>query len=532
MFFIVYGLLVVFTFVSFGDYEEKWEYSSIREYLKTTFTFLSTNLFLGLFFYFSEGFFIPRTIFFTSIPISLILILSARVFIRGIKEFNLQQNNNLKIAIVCKEKNLHGIFERLKDYDIKGIFLEDRVPRGRMFKGIPIYYDISFLRNLPIDEVFIDKEISQDFYIKVLDLKPQNSIVRKIDLSFSYFEEFRIEDVIQREKRQINLEIDKDKIYLITGAGGSIGKSIAKELVNLGAKYLKLLDYNEENIHNLYLELLPFQNVKKEFILCDIKDKLLSKIVGEVDIIFHCAANKHVPYVEENKYTAYQTNILGLINTLENFKNKNRQFVFISTDKAVNPQNFMGLTKRIGEIITLSYSQEYDKSIVVRFGNVFGTSGSLIPSVIKQIKMYNKVFLTDKEVKRFFMLPEEAAKLIIKSLEIPSSKISVLDMGEQLKIYDIIQKIIQLVAKNKKIEIQIIGLRKGEKLEEELFFSFEEIIEKKDFIFVIEPKMKISKEEILSSIEQINKHLETCQDFKLIEDYLIQKLEEIIKLRL
>ncbi|MFN3995763.1 MAG: SDR family NAD(P)-dependent oxidoreductase, partial [bacterium] len=306
MFFIVYGLLVVFTFVSFGDYEEKWEYSSIREYLKTTFTFLSTNLFLGLFFYFSEGFFIPRTIFFTSIPISLILILSARVFIRGIKEFNLQQNNNLKIAIVCKEKNLHVIFERLKDYDIRGIFLEDRVPRGRMFKGIPIYYDISFLRNLPIDEVFIDKEISQDFYIKVLDLKPQNSIVRKIDVSFSYFEEFRIEDVIQREKRQINLEIDKDKIYLITGAGGSIGKSIAKELVNLGAKYLKLLDYNEENIHNLYLELLPFQNVKKEFILCDIKDKFLSKIVGEVDIIFHCAANKHVPYVEENKYTAYQ----------------------------------------------------------------------------------------------------------------------------------------------------------------------------------------------------------------------------------
>ncbi|MFN3477754.1 MAG: polysaccharide biosynthesis protein, partial [bacterium] len=258
----------------------------------------------------------------------------------------------------------------------------------------------------------------------------------------------------------------------------------------------------------------------------------LSKIVGEVDIIFHCAANKHVPYVEENKYTAYQTNILGLINTLENFKNKNRQFVFISTDKAVNPQNFMGLTKRIGEIITLSYSQEYDKSIVVRFGNVFGTSGSLIPSVIKQIKMYNKVFLTDREVKRFFMLPEEAAKLIIKYLEIPSSKISVLDMGEQLKIYDIIQKITQLVTKNQKIEIQIIGLRKGEKMEEELFFSFEEIIEKKDFIFVIEPNIKISKEEILSSIEQINKYLETCQDFKLIENYLTQKLKEVIKLRL
>lgn len=140
----------------------------------------------------------------------------------------------------------------------------------------------------------------------------------------------------------------------------------------------------------------------------------------------------------------------------------------------------MGITKRIGELITLAYKEEYLKSIVVRFGNVFGTSGSLIPTVIKQINMYNKVFLTSKEVKRFFMIPEEAAKLIISSLTLETGKIAVLDMGEQINIYELLQKIIQLVAPNRKIDIEIIGLRPGEKLEEELFYPFEKIENKKN----------------------------------------------------
>lgn len=522
MFFLAYSLLMVSTFAAFGEYEEKWEYSSLKEYTKTILTFLSVNLFIGLFFYFSQGFFVPRSIFLISLPLSILLIIVSRVFYRGLREYSIDQDNGLKVAVVCKEKNLSKIFDEVKFFNVAAIFLDNKRFVGKAFRGIPVFYDISFLKKIPVNEIFVDKEIGEELYLKVVENKHYNSIIRKVDLKpYLLIENFRIEDVISREKREINVEVDKDKIFLITGAGGSIGKYIAKELINLGVKSIKFLDYSEENLHHLRLELLHFENCQKEFILFDIKDENIHKVVGEVDVIFHCAANKHVPIVEENKYTAYLTNVVGLLNTTEALKRKDREFVFISTDKAVKPVNFMGLTKRMGELITLSYKDDYRKSIVVRFGNVFGTSGSLIPTVIKQINMYNKVFLTSPDVKRFFMMPDEAAKLIISSLQIDSGKIAVLDMGEQIKIIEIIQKIIQVVAHTRKIDIEIIGLRKGEKIEEELFFDFEKIIDKKDYVFVVQPNVEISKNEIIDFIRKLMENLKSTKDLdNFIEDEL------------
>lgn len=530
-FFIIYAILVTTSFFSLGEYEEKWEYSSFKEYTKTILTFSSINLFLGIFFYFTQGYFIPRTIFLTSIPISILLIIILRVFYRGLKEFEISEINKSKAVIVCKEKNLPRIFEELSNYSILAIFLQDRSSKGRLFKGIPILYDLSLLKNIPANEIFIDKEIKEDLYLKVVENKPIGSVIRKLEYfsSFLFIENFRIEDVIKREKRIINISIDPDLVYLVTGAAGSIGKFISKELISQGVKNIKLLDFSEENLHNLSLELLPFENCKKEFLLFDIKEKPIDKLVKNVDVIFHCAANKHVPIVENNKYISFKNNIIGLINTIESLKDKNRVFVFISTDKAVNPISFMGITKRIGELITLAYKDEYLKSIVVRFGNVFGTSGSLIPTVIKQINMYNKVFLTSKEVKRFFMIPEEAAKLIISSLTLETGKIAVLDMGEQINIYELLQKIIQLVAPNRKIDIEIIGLRPGEKLEEELFYPFEKIENKKEYIFIVNPNISIKKEQILKEIQKIESSLNNIDNFSNLENFLEKSLKELIE---
>jgi len=519
IFFIIYSLLMVCSFYMFGEYEERWEYSSMKEYLKTSLTFLSVNIFVSLFFFFSGGTFIPRTIFFTSLPISFLFIIFLRVFYRGLNEVSNSSVNN--IAIVCKEKNLQKIFDMLSYYNVSGIFLEDRVLKGRLFRGVPVYYDLSLLRRLPVTEVFVDKEVSYDFYLSVISNKPVGSVIKKIEISpFVFIESFRAEDVIRRERREFSLNIDPEKIYLVLGAGGSIGRYISKKLINLGAKNLKFLDYSEEGLHNLSLELLFAQNCKKEFILFDIKDDKLSEVIGDVDVVFHCAANKHVPIVENNKYTAFSTNVYGIFNVLENLKRNDREFVFISTDKAVNPTSFMGLTKRIGELFTLSFKDDFSKVIVVRFGNVFGTSGSLIPSIIKQITMYNKVFLTDENVKRYFMMPEEAAKLIIKSLEVENGKIAVLDMGEQLKIKDVVEKIIDIL--NVKVDIEIIGLRKGEKLEEELFYDFEKIIDKKDYIFVVEPNIYLSKDYVFSFISGFNEKLSSLSNTveldKFVED--------------
>ncbi|MEN3015440.1 MAG: SDR family NAD(P)-dependent oxidoreductase [bacterium] len=525
-FFVAYSLINVFTFVSFGEYEEKWEYSSLREYTKTILSFLSVNLFMGAFFYFSEGLYIPRTIFLISLPISIMFIISIRVFYRGLKEYQINKNVFPTAVIVCKENNLSRIFQELTSYNILAIFLDEKIPKGRLFKGIPIYYDLSFLRNIPVNEVYVDKDVGEEVYYKVVDFKPLGAIIRKIEFTPGVFiHNFRVEDIIKRERRLINLEIDPDKIYLITGAGGSIGKYICKELINKGAKHIKFVDISEENLHNLYLELLPFESCKKEYILFDIQEPYLDKIVGNVDIIFHCAAKKHVPIVEENKYIAYKTNVIGLLNTLEALKSKHRTFIFISTDKAVNPINFMGLTKRIGEILTLSYKQDYLKAIVVRFGNVFGTSGSLIPSLIKQINMYNKVLITDKNVKRYFMLPEEAAKLIISSMYIDSGKIAVLDMGEQINIYELAQKVIQLIAPSRKVDIHIVGLKKGEKLQEELFFDYEKIIEKKDNIFIVDPIINIPKSQIIDFVKSIERGMQNVED---IDSYIEQRIKDFL----
>lgn len=526
LFFVNYSILMVGTLWIFGDYEEKWEYSSLREFTKTILTFFSVNVFLGLFFYFSEGFFIPRTIFLTSIPISMLLLVSVRIFYRGLKEYSVKEEKMVNSVIVCREKNVEKIFDSLKNQNIVAIFFQEKLPKGRLFKGIPIYYDISYLKRMPVNEIFIDKDISQEFYLRVIENKPAGSLVRKVEFLPSLFiQNFRVEDVINREKRIIDVEIDPDKIYLVIGAGGSIGKHITKELIFLGAKNIKLLDYSEENLHNLMLELIPFDKVHKEFLLFDIKDKFLSRYIGEVDIVFHCAANKHVPIVEENKYTSYKTNITGLMNIIECIRDNQKEFVFISTDKAVNPTSFMGLTKRMGELITLSYKDDFSKAIVVRFGNVFGTSGSLIPTVIKQINMYGKVFLTHEEVRRFFMMPEEAAKLIISSLKIQSGKIAVLDMGEQIKIREVIEKIIQIVSPHRKIEIEITGLKKGEKLQEELFYEFERTIQKWGYIFIVDPKIEIRKEEILSFIKDLESGINNASD---IDKYLEENIRSFV----
>jgi len=340
-----------------------------------------------------------------------------------------------------------------------------------------------------------------------------------------------------REKRNIEVDISnyKDKIYLITGAAGSIGKSIIKELLDLKVFKIIGIDISEEGIHNLILETEYYDNTQKQFVLIDINDINIKEYIKESNVIFHCAAKKHLPLVEENKYMAFKTNILGTLNILENFRllRKDSKFVFISTDKAVNPTSFMGLTKRIGEILTLYYSiiDSNNSYIVIRFGNVFGSSGSLIPTVIKQINMYNKVKVTDINVRRYFMLPNEAAKLIIFSLiNANSSDIVVLDMGESINIYELIKKIINLLNYNKNIPIEIIGLRKGEKLNEELFYNYETIKEKKQYIFIIDHNLEIKEnlnkiQDFINFIKNYDVNLSNINDLeKTLWDF-IKELE-------
>jgi len=540
-YFAIYSILIVISLLAFGDYEEKWQYASFKEYIRFIIVFSVVNLFFGLFFFLASGELLPRSIIIISFFISLFLLFSVRVILRSLREFA-ENTNKIKILLVLNEKNLDYLINFLQNlnYEIVGLIFDDFKIRGKTLKGIPIYYDLNIIKKLPIKEIYIDKDVNDEIYQKVIQSKTYDIAIKKIEnisLNTYIVQNIRVEDLIKREKRNIEIDISnyKDKTYLITGAGGSIGKHIFKELLELKVSRIIGIDISEEGIHNLILETEYYNDTKKDFILIDINDKNIKEYIKESDIIFHCAAKKHLPLVEQNKYLAFKTNILGTLNILENVNllKSNKKFVFISTDKAVNPSSFMGLTKRIGEILTLYYSVIDNKNsyIIVRFGNVFGSSGSLIPSIIRQINLYNKVKITDINVKRYFMLPTEAAKLIIFSLiNTNSSDISVLDMGESINIFELTKKIIELLNYNKNIPIEIIGLRKGEKLNEELIYPYESIREKKQFIFIIDHNLPIKEnlskiQEFINFIKNYDLNLNNIEELEKILWNFIKELE-------
>ena len=306
-----------------------------------------------------------------------------------------------------------------------------------------------------------------------------------------------IEDLIGRPQAKIDTDsiaklIAGQKI-LITGAGGSIGSELSKQIASFNPKSLCILDNSEYNLYAIDWELRhDCPGLELKTILCDIRnrDKINTIFKDEKpDVVFHAAALKHVPLVELNPTEGILTNVIGTRNVAEAaMKYKSTAFVQISTDKAVNPTNIMGASKRIGEY----YAQALDlegkdtRFITVRFGNVLGSSGSVVPLFRKQLESGGPITITHPDIKRYFMTINEAVGLVLQasSAAITQGKgergyIFVLDMGDPLKIMDVARQMIRLadLKPDEDIKIEIIGLRPGEKLFEELFDDAENQLE-------------------------------------------------------
>lgn len=275
--------------------------------------------------------------------------------------------------------------------------------------------------------------------------------------------------------------IDKNSRILITGAGGSIGSGLVHKLKELEFDHLFLLDHSE------FLLFQINQRTENKFAsyIADIRDReRIEEIFNLIkpEVVFHTAALKHVPLLEENPKEAIKTNILGTLNLVElSDRYSIKKFIFISSDKAVKPTSIMGSTKRIGEMIC-QYYQKHSNTIftAVRFGNVLGSSGSVIPIFKEQIEKGGPVTVTSKEITRFFMSIDQACELLIKTMYISSKQDDVffLNMGEPICIYDLAKFMILSYGKmpEKDIEIQITGLRPGEKLHEEIYYDEESTI--------------------------------------------------------
>ena len=302
----------------------------------------------------------------------------------------------------------------------------------------------------------------------------------------SHLHPVSIEDLLERDEVRLDMDIVehyiRDKVVLVTGAGGSIGSEICRQIMRVGPKQLLLLGHGENSIYLINQEL---KNIYKDGpiipIIADIRDKQqLDQIFTQYNpqVVFHAAAHKHVPLMEIQPMAAVLNNIYGTRNVADVAgRHGVERFVMISTDKAVNPTSVMGATKRVAEKVIISMNDTYDtKYITVRFGNVLGSRGSVIPLFKKQIEAGGPVTVTDPEMTRYFMTIPEASQIVLQAGAMgKGGEVFLLDMGEPVKIIDLARNMIRLsgLEPDKDIHIKITGLRPGEKKYEELLTSEE-----------------------------------------------------------
>jgi len=390
----------------------------------------------------------------------------------------------------------------LNQYAIIAIISDNKENKGLYINGVEIY-NISDLKNLitnkKLSKLFIasqtnviklkntilDELLSAP--LKIIEIPNIDDIING-KYSFDSLENLSLEDIIDRKTYNLDSIDSTDtliegKDVLITGAGGSIGSILSSQIVSYNPKSVILLDHSESSLFTIEQKLKQMNsNIKIITKLIDLSDKnLLDDLfsVYNIDMVYHAAAYKHVNMLENNILSGVKNNIIGLyylLNVCE--KNNIKNFILISTDKAVKPTTIMGMTKKFCELMVFNFGSRKDCVYsAVRFGNVFDSSGSVVPIFKKQILEQNYITVTDKDVTRYFMSIDEAVHLVIRaSLMSKGNEMFILDMGEPRKILDIAKKMIHISGNtiksednpNGDIEIKIVGLGKSEKLHEEL----------------------------------------------------------------
>ncbi|MGE3609144.1 MAG: polysaccharide biosynthesis protein [Bacteriovoracaceae bacterium] len=304
-------------------------------------------------------------------------------------------------------------------------------------------------------------------------------------VNLAQFRDITIDDLLTRNSIQLDTTSISNYIakrhVLVTGAGGSIGSELSFQAAKLNCQEITLVDNNEFGLYEIDLKLRElFPTLKINSVIGDVRDfNRISSIVSQVKphVVFHAAAYKHVPLMEHNPIEAINTNVKGTLNILKASQAADvEQFIFISTDKAVNPTNVMGTTKRLAEILIQQNSNGKTKCNIVRFGNVLNSRGSVIPRFLEQIKRGGPITVTHKDITRYFMSIPEAVQLVLKAASFERNKeIFILDMGEPVKIYEMAFNLIKLhgLVPDRDIKIEVTGLRPGEKLYEELLADAE-----------------------------------------------------------
>ena len=430
-----------------------------------------------------------------------------RVFLRGLQYTIISRTSRSKqrLLIIGAGNSTSQIIKTLQtslasEYTIVGIIDDDPDKYNRMMYGVKVIGDrndiVSICEEKNIDVIFFSianiKPKEKNKILRICDktdarvkmVLPLDQIISEKNLHDA-IRDVEVEDLLGREQIELNNNKISDyisgKVVLVTGAGGSIGSELCRQIADFKPKKLVMLDIYENTLYETEMELRQKnKNAPIVTVIGSVRDqKRMEEIFDKYkpQIVFHAAAHKHVPLMEISPIEAIKNNVFGTLNVAEcSDKYGVEKFTFISTDKAVNPTSIMGASKRICEMIIQAKNRNSKTTYsAVRFGNVLGSHGSVIPLFKKQIEDGGPVTVTHKEITRYFMLIPEAVGLILQSATFANGgEIFVLDMGEPVKIYDLAQTLIKMSGKN--ISIEIVGLRKGEKLYEELLMAEEGLI--------------------------------------------------------
>ncbi len=506
--------LNIFFFNRFGLYHGIWRYASFQEILSIFKGLLASSLLIiaGLFLTIRlES--IPRSFPILLFIVSFLGISGPRVLYRLLKDnlINLKQTEkkNKVPVLVAGDGNTTELFIRSTNkqiaspFNVIGIIGKKNDSIGRTIHGIPIIMSLEKLKPLkkvifrnniqPQRIIITDHTLNQELIESLFVFSKQNGLAigelpRATDFKPRNQENFKtnpieIEDILGRKQKVhdvTSLKNIKDKLVMVTGAGGSIGSELCKQIMANKPKKIILLENSELNLYQVYQNLDPKHTLP---ILGDVRDKFKIKQIIEKEkpeIVFHSAALKHITFVEDDILEGLKTNFLGTVNIVQScIKYNVKKMIFISTDKAVNPSTIMGATKRLCEKYIQQISQDSKtKFKILRFGNVLGSTGSIVPLFQNQIDLGLPLTVTHPETSRYFMTIREAVELVLISSQagkINNSEINILDMGKPVKIKDLAIKMINLSGKHLGEDIKIIytKLRKGEKLHEELVYKDE-----------------------------------------------------------
>ncbi len=515
----------MFVFIYFGLYRGMWRYTSLVDLLnvlKATFTSSVLIILTILFIYRFQGF--PRSVFIIDGFLTFIFIGGIRIVIRLLlseKESGLYflfhspfskgkiTKPKKRLLIIgagdAGEKMLREIHDNPRlNYEVVGFLDDDSNKKGMRIHGVPVLGSIPRIHDMTyrdeMDEILIaTPSVSAKQMRRIIEacegtgLKSRTTpgIGELIDgkISFKSVREVSFEDLLGRDP--VNLDMERignylsDKVVLVSGAGGSIGTELCRQISLFAPKNIILLDKTENSLFHLEMEFRQrYPKVTITPVLGDVQNKpFLEKLfdASKPQVVFHAAAFKHVPIVELNPWEAVFNNILGTKNIVEmSHKFRIERFIMISTDKAVRPSSVMGATKRVAEMITSCYALSNPTRFVsVRFGNVIGSEGSVIHLFKKQIERFGPVTVTDPEITRYFMTIPESCKLILQAGALgEGGEIFILDMGTPIKILDMARDLIRRSGfkPDVGIEIKFIGLRPGEKLHEELITEGEGVV--------------------------------------------------------